>query len=357
MAGKKFNLIDNNTGRDEFINKIILKTRVNVARNIAGRKFTSTSSSRDKNVLLEAVKKEVSSMKKFEDFRFYRIKDLENSQRDLLFRDYMIDTEFTGNMQGRGLFAGNRTHGEGASAVIINSEDHINIQSVYPGLNIYEAYNEVIKIEKIFEKKFDFAFDKDLGYLTASPFNLGTALRIHIIAHLPVVVLSSEISDLLKRMSRVGCQVKGYFIEQSEAAGNLFEIFNESTLGRSEDDILEEVEAICLNVAEEEENARERLKKKDLPGIKDNVYRSFGLLKYAKILSYEESLELLSVIKLGVDLDIIDNVSDFDFFELVDKISNSRIIIDMELGGKINSDYIDSIRADMIRKKITKEAD
>ena len=296
-------------------------------------------------------------MKEFKDFSFYKIKDIENSQRDLLFRDYMINTEVSEEMQGEGLFVRNKLHREGTSAVIINNEDHINIQSVYPGLNIYKAYKKVIKIEKNLEKKFDFAFDKNLGYLTASPFNLGTALRVHVIAHLPVLVLSSEIDDLLKRMDRVGCQVKGYFIEQSDTSGNLFEIFNESTLGRSEEDILEEVKAICLNIVEEEGNAREQLKKKDLLGIEDNVYRSFGLLKYAKILSYEEALELLSIIKLGVDLGIINNLDGFDFFGLADKISSSRIIIDMEIGGKINSDYIDSIRADMIRKKITKDVD
>ncbi len=357
MVSKKFHLLEDNTSGDEFVNKnkIILNTRVNLARNFNGKKFVSKSSKQEKNALLEKVKEQACAIREFKDFKFYKIADLKRLQRDLLFRDYMLNTKIAGKIQGKGLFIRDGLPGNGSSAVIINNEDHINIQSVYPGLNIDKAYNEVTIIEKHFEKGFNFAFDKDLGYLTASPFNLGTALRVAVIAHLPVLALSSGINNLLKRTSKIGCQVGGYLVEQYEIIGNLFEIFNQFTLGKDEKDILEEVNAICLNIAEEERDAREQLKKKDLLGIKDNVYRSFGLLKYAKILSYEEALELLSILRLGIDLDIIDKANDFNFFRLVDKISNPRIIVDMETGRKIDNDYIDSIRADMIRKKIMKE--
>jgi protein arginine kinase len=357
-VSKKFNILDNNADGDGLAdkNKIILRTRVSLARNFTDKKFVSTSSNEEKKSLLEEVKKHIENAKNFKDFKFYRIKELKKLQRDLLFRDYMIDTEISGKMQGSGLLARDGLNGAGITAIIVNNEDHINIQSVCAGLNIYKAYNEVAMIEKYYEKKFNFAFDKDLGYLTASPFNLGTALRVTAIAHLPVLSLSSGISDLLKRMGKIGCQIKGYFIDSTEAAGNLFEIFNQYTLGKDEKEILDITNLICLNIAEEEKSARDQLKKKDLLGIKDNVCRSFGLLKYAKILSYEEAVELLSIMKIGKDLDIIDGVNDFDFFRLMDKISNSRIIVDMEIGGKIDNDYIDLIRAGIIRKEIMKEA-
>jgi len=357
-VSKKFNILDNNSGGDDLTdkNKIILRTRVSLARNFTDKKFVSTSSNEEKKSLLEEVKKHVENAKDFKDFKFYRIKDLKKLQRDLLFRDYMIDTEISGKMQGRRLFARDGLQRGTVTAIVVNGEDHINIQSASPGLSIYKTYDEVARIERYFEKEFNFAFDKDLGYLTASPFNLGTALRVTVIAHLPVISLSSGISDLLKRAGKVGCQVKGYLIDSLEAAGNLFEIFNQYTLGKGEKEILDELNLICLNIVEEEQSARDQLKKKDLLGIKDNVCRSFGLLKYAKILSYEEAVELLSIMKIGIDLGIIDNVNDFDFFRLMDKISNSRIIVDMEIGGKVNNDHIDSIRADIIRKEIIKEA-
>ncbi len=360
MAGKKFYLLENKAGRSRQKNnknKIILNTRVRLARNLANRNFVGMSSIREKNILLEEIKKYTGDIREFRDFQFYKVKDLKEIQRDVLFKDYMLDPEIACKMQGEGLLVRTGPSPGESLTVIINHEDHIRIQSVYSGLNIFKAYNEVARMEKYFEKRLSFAFDKNLGYLTASPFDLGTALRITVIAHLPILAVSSGIADFVRRISRIGCQIRGYFRGQSEIIGSLFKVFNQITLGKGEKNILEEMQAVCIGIIDDEQNARIQLKKKDLLGIKDNIYRSFGLLKYAKILSYEESLELLSIIRLGLDLDIIEGVKDFDFFELVNKISNPRIILDMEISDKITDDRIDSIRADMIRKKILEEVD
>lgn len=360
MAGEKFYLLEDKTekkGSTDNRNRIILNTKIMLSRNLVNQKFTDASSGSERNALLEQIKKSISDMKEFEDFQYYKIRNLGGIQRDLIFKDYMIDEGAANRMQGRGLFLRSGLNSGVSTAVIINYEDHIKIQGTCPGLNIQRAYSEVTDIEKCFEKKLSFAFDSNLGYLTASPFNLGTALRVTVVAHLPVLAISPEISDFVKKINNIGCQINGYFEGQSEIIGNLFEISNRVTLGKGEKDIIKEMQAICLSMIEDEQNARMQLKKNDFLGIEDNIYRSFGLLKYAKILSYEEALELLSIIRLGLDMNIIDGVHDFNFFELINKISTPHIILDMEISDGVNDDRLDSIRAEIIRKKILKEAD
>jgi len=360
MAGKNFYLVENKTRKRKPVsnkNKIILNTRVRLARNLAEFKFASISSSQEKNILLKEIKEYIGSMKEFKDLRFYNIKSMQKIQRDLLLKDYMISPKIANKMQGKGLFVRFGTDWGESSAIIVNHEDHLRIQSARSGLNILEAYREVLKIEKYFEKKLSFAFDRSLGYLTASPVNLGTALRVSVIAHLPVLAVSPGIADFVKKLNKVGCLINGYFMGHSGIIGNLFKISNQVTLGKGEDDIVEEMQAICLNIIDDEEIARRKLRESDLLGIKDNIYRSFGLLKYAKILSYEESLELLSIIRLGLDLDIISGINDFDFFELIGRINDSHVISDLEISGRVTDDQLDSTRADLIRRKILKEAD
>lgn len=359
MTNKRFYLLESKAGSKKSRNKnrIILNTCVSLSRNLAGYKFVDRNEICEKNALLEEVKKYIDDIKDFKDFYFYRISDIKGVQRDLLFKEYMINPEVAYKVHGRGIFVKKGKSPGTPRAIVVNHDDHLRIQSICPDLQIHKAYNSVLKIEKRLEKRLSFAFDRNLGYLTASPFNLGTGLRITVVAHLPVLAVSQEFADLLKRIGKIGYQVSGYYVEQSEIVGNLFKIFNRITLGKGEDEIIKEMHAICSSIIEEEQNARTQLKKSDLLGIKDNIYRSYGLLKYAKILSYEEALELLSIIRLGLDLEIIDGVSEFDFFELMNKISNSRILVDMEISGKVNDDYIDSLRADIVRKKILKEVD
>ncbi len=362
MAGDKFyfleNKVENKRGRDEYNpDGIILNTKIMLSRNLVGQKFVDASSGSEKNAILDRVRKSVSDIKEFEDLHYHKIRNLKGIQKDLIFREYMIEEDVANKVQGRGLFIRPGLNSGVRTAIIVNHEDHIKIQGTSPGLNIRRVYKEVTGIEKCLEKKLSFAFDDKLGYLTASPFNLGTALRITVVAHLPVLAISPKIGDFVKKINNIGCQINSYFSGQPEIVGNLFEISNRITLGKSEKDIIKEMQAICLGIIEDEQDARKQLKKDDFLGIEDNIYRSFGLLKYAKILSYEEALELLSIIRLGLDMNMIDGVYDFDYFEMVNKITSSRIMLDMEISGEISDDRLDLLRAEIIRKKILKEVD
>ncbi|MDD3819338.1 MAG: hypothetical protein PHG41_05850 [Actinomycetota bacterium] len=362
MAGDKFyfleNKVENKKSRDkDNPYEIILNTKIMLSRNLTSYKYVDTSSGSEKNAILNRVRKSISDIKEFEDLHYHKIRNLNDIQKDLIFREYMIDEDVANKVQGRGLFIRPALNTGVRTAIIVNHEDHIRIQCTSPGLNIKRVYKEVVGIEKCLEKKLSFAFDDKLGYLTASPFNLGTALRITVVAHLPVLTISPEIGDFVKKINNIGCQINSYFSVQPEIIGNLFKISNRITLGKGEKDIIKEMQAICSGIIEDELDARMQLKKDDFIGIEDNIYRSFGLLKYAKILSYEEALELLSIIRLGLDMNMIDGVYDFDYFEMINKITNSRIMLDMEISGGISNDRLDFLRAEIIRKKILKEVD
>ena len=191
--------------------------------------------------------------------------------------------------------------------------------------------------------------------MTSNPASLGTALEISLLVHLPALAISPDIADFIKNLSKVGCSVGGYAGKNTEVTGNIFRVSSSRTLGKSEEEIVEEMNAICLNIGDEEEDARRKLIEKDRLGAKDNVYRSYGLLKYAKILSFDEALELLSILRLGLDLGIIDKIRDFDYFEIINMIGDAHVVSGFEMGDKATDDDIDLKRAELIRDRILED--
>ncbi len=353
-----FSLLNMRSGKNssEINTEVILNTRARLARNISDSKFVTAASPCEKDDILKRFKDIASKSKEFQDFRFYNLKNMTKIQRELLFEDYLINPEMGKKLKGKGVLVKTNPSYMGKSvSILINHEDHLRIQCVYPGVNILDAYAEVISIEKQFENAISFAFDNDFGYLTNNPANLGTGLKIAITAHLPALSINPGIADFIKNLTSVGCSIGGYFGGNIDVIGNLFSIFSVKALGKSEEEIVEEMQAICLNIIDEEKNKRNSLLVDDLLGVKDNVYRSYGLLKYAKILSYEESLELLSILRLGLDLKIIGEIKDFDFFELINICSDPHLILNYEINDKVTDDQLDAMRADLIRNRVLKE--
>lgn len=337
-------------------NSIILSTRVSISRNLANYKFPSSCNSEEKNHLLGIIRDCAAKTDRLSDLCFLELSKISDMQKLVLANDYQIDDDFISKMPGRGIMIMPRhSIREDAIAVPLCWDDHIRIQISGPGDNIDRAYNNAVEIEKLFESRLLFSFDKKWGYLTSNPANLGTALEISLMVHLPALAISPEIADFIKNLTKIGYAIGGFSGKDSEVTGNLFRISSSKTLGKSEEEIVEEMHAICLNIIEEEESSRRNLLEKDLLGVKDNVCRSFGLLKYAKILSFEEALELLSILRLGLDMEIIEKIRDFDFFELINTVSDANIISSFEMSGESTDDDIDQKRAGLIREKILED--
>jgi protein arginine kinase len=336
-------------------NQIIMTTRARIARNLSDFKFSSINTKNDKQNISSFIKETFYSYGTKKDFRFFSVSRLNKIQRAFLVEKHILSPEMLTRLNGKGLIIKTGEDGlDNSLSILINEEDHLRIQSIHPGLNIKKAYREISALEKKLESKLRFAFDSDFGYLTSCPTNIGTALRISVIAHLPAMVIAGKIEDFVKNIVKVGCSIRGFYGENSDVVGNLFQISNQFSLGKYEMQILEDMHAICLNIVDSEKEALKSLRKSKSLSLEDSVYRSYGMLKFARMLSYGEALELLSIIKLGRDLRIIDDIKPFNFYQLISLLGESNIILGSNDDLKPDTDEVDMIRAGIIRDKILK---
>jgi protein arginine kinase len=336
--------------------QIILNSSVSLFRNIAGYKFNSVIDKNEKDSILHLVADVKSKISLLKNYNFYNLRDIPRLQRQLLIDQKIISGSTIQKISGKAVILNSNIIDKNKlTAITVNEDEHLKIECIMPGINIFSCYKEVLKIEKNLEKKLSFSFNKNLGYLTSNPSLLGTGLKATIVAHVPAMVISTRIVDFIKNLNQTGYGVSSFFGEGNEIIGNLFQISNLITLGKNEESIIEELTAISKNIIEEEEKAKEELQSTQNFSIEDSVYRSFGMIKYAKIISFEEALELLSILKFGVDSGIIDEIKNFDFYEIINLISDSNIEINYIKNKKATLDEIDFIRACVIREKLLKE--
>ena len=191
-------------------------------------------------------------------------------------------------------------------SIMINERDHLRIQCISEGLNLEETFERATNIDDKIEKNFDYAFDETLGYLTASPENIGTGMRASVILHLPALTMSEEIKNVSKSLSKIGMNIKAMYLEGTNVYGNLYRITNKISLGLREEDILIKLKEEILNIIVEENKFREILLSKCRYELEDKVYRAYGILKYSILLDSKETVDLLSNVRLGAELSLID---------------------------------------------------
>ncbi len=339
--------------KEEQSGQIVLSTRVRVARNLSGFKFSGFSINSEKKEILKLVKSTFFSNKKSSSYTFSNVSKLSRIQRGFFIEKHILSPEMAYKLYSKGLIFKNidKDFNEFLS-ILINEKDHIRIQSVICGLNIQKAYSQVLSLEKILEKKLKFAYDKDFGYLTSSPVNLGTALKISVLVHVPGIIILGKVEEFIKKLNNIGCIVKGFSGENSEIVGNILQISNQVSLGKNEQQLIEEMNAICLNIIDEEKEAITKVKE-DIPLIvEDSILRSYGMFKYAKILSYYESIELLSMLKIGIELELINDIKPFNFYNLITSLGDYGIILSKNLDLEPDSDQLDKVRMDILRKEL-----
>jgi len=334
-------------------NQVILSTRVRVSRNLTGYKFNSVSTNLEKKEILNLVKSIFFDNNKNSDFEFYNISRLSKIQRQFFLERHILSPEMTYKLNFKGLILKKSKKSlDEVLSILINEEDHLKIQSIVAGLDIEKAYKNVVVMEKLLERRLKFAYDKDFGYLTSSPVNLGTALRISTAVHIPAIIISGKVEEFIKKLNKIGCMVKGFLGENSEVIGNILLVANQMSLGKYEKQFIEEMNAICLNIIDEEKEALEELKK-DIPLIvEDSVMRSYGILTNARLLSYYEAIDFISMINLGIDLGLIKDVKPFNLYNLINILGDSNLIINFKLKLEPDSDELDKVRMDVVREKL-----
>ena len=234
-------------------------------------------------------------------FRFLDLAEVDELERQILMEKHLISPEHTKKTSNKGLIL---SENEDIS-IMVNEEDHFRIQVLMPGLQLNEAWELANRVDDLIEANVDYAFDPDIGYLTACPTNVGTGMRGSLMLHLPGLARINQLGNVLKSVSQFGLVVRGLYGEGSESYGSIYQISNQVSLGHSESDMLEHLARVAEQITASERQARKYLQEHNLPESEDQIYRAYGLLAHARIISTKEALDLLSTVLLGIDLGLI----------------------------------------------------
>ncbi len=266
--------------------------------------------------------------------------------KQILVERHLISREHAAKSSGSGLVL-NR---EESFCVMINEEDHLRMQALRPGLQLRQAWGAIDHLDSELEKKLDYAFDNELGYLTACPTNLGTGIRVSAMLHLPGLVLGEQINPIIQSVNKLGLAVRGLYGEGTEALGNVFQVSNQMTLGETETTIVERLEKVLAQIIEHEENARQTLLEKKPKVVFNHIGRAYGILANAHSISSKETMNLLSLMRLGVDMGLFPGAER----SLVDElfILTQPAHLQKQFSDKLSAEERDLLRADMVRERL-----
>ncbi|WP_352419801.1 protein arginine kinase [Proteiniborus sp.] len=284
---------------------IVLSSRIRLARNIENIKLpflmTETEAKNVIKIVDDAIKNDTTTDNSFELFEIQKLSPLE---RNIFVEKHIISPSLLEKPNLSAFFL----RRDEKATIMVNEEDHIRIQVLLPGLNLEEGWEINNKIDDLLEANTRYAFDEKFGYLTCCPTNVGTGLRASVMVHLPGLVLTGYINQVLQAVSQLGLTVRGLYGEGSSALGNLFQISNQTTLGESEEEIIQKLRGIVLQIITKERHAMLGLLNNRKIEIEDKVYRSLGILQNSRIISSKESMELLSNVRMGINMNILKNV-------------------------------------------------
>ena len=329
---------------------IVISSRIRLARNFDGILFTNRNdlSSLEKvNTISRGL---LQPLKEADGHQYSNInlEQLSERERAILVEKHLMSPALEEKVPYRNLVISD----DASIVIMVNEEDHLRIQSMVSGLRLHEAYEHAQKIDKAIEAKYPYAFDERFGYLTACPTNVGTGLRASVMLHLPALTISGRITRLIRSIIQLGYSVRGLYGEGSEALGNIYQISNQRTMGVSEEDTIEQLTKIVEGIIAEERKSRQSLLHNDKEGLEDVLWRSYGVLQYARRVNGKEALTKLSDIQLGVDLEILPSWGKDSFNELI-AITRPNFLSKYAGNDDLSDIERDSYRAKVIRQKLS----
>lgn len=329
---------------------IVISSRIRLARNFDGILFTNRNdlSSLEKvNTISRGL---LQPLKEADGHQYSNInlEQLSERERAILVEKHLMSPALEEKLPYRNLVVSD----DASIVIMVNEEDHLRIQSMVSGLRLHEAYEHALTIDKAIEAKYPYAFDEHFGYLTACPTNVGTGLRASVMLHLPALTISGRITRLIRSIIQLGYSVRGLYGEGSEALGNIYQISNQRTMGVSEKDTIEQLTKIVEGIIAEERKSRQSLLHNDKEGLEDVLWRSFGVLQYARRVNGKEALTKLSDIQLGVDLEILPSWGKDSFNELI-AITRPNFLSKYAGNDNLTDIERDSYRAKVIRQKLS----
>jgi protein arginine kinase len=325
---------------------LILTSRVRLARNLVNMPYPHMLNEHQAGKVIDEVSSAIinSNSAIAGDFSLIRFKEATPLNRVSLYEKHIVSSDLVNNYQRSAVVMNNKKD----VSVMINEEDHIRLQVIYPGFKIKEAYEYASRLDDLMEEKLTYAFDGQLGYLTSCPTNVGTGMRASIMIHLPALTITKNISNILNTVSQVGMTIRGIYGEGSNVMGNIYQISNQVTLGLSEEEIINNLIAVTSKIISQEERTRELFYEKQKTELEDDIYRALGIMRYARTINTSEALNLLSRVRMGIEMGIIKDIEIKNINQLIDNIQPATLQI-------IKGNEIDSRERDRERARILRE--
>ncbi len=319
-----------------------ISSRVRLARNLREYPFPDRMSDAQKAEVIEKVKAAVLNLSK--KLLFVNLSELSELDLVAMVERHLISPEFADKQSGRALAVSE----DESVSIMINEEDHLRIQVILPGLCVEEAYRIAEEIESELSLYLNFAFDRNLGYLTQCPTNLGTGMRASVMMHLCAMTETRTVPRIATNLQKLGIAIRGTYGEGTDATSSLYQLSNQVTLGISEAAAVENIRNIALQLSETEKLTRENLMQS--MEYQDKISRSMGILLTARLISYNEAVRLLSNVRLGICEGIIDNVSIDTVDKLIVSIQPASLM--RREGRKLSPQERDKVRAELIKSTL-----
>src|SRR3989454_1730306 len=326
--------------------RIVMSSRVRLARNLKEAAFPGWAKKPERVRVLELIRPTVEALPDMKDAFSEAMDSLSTLDKQILVERHLISREHAAKSAGSGLIL-NR---EETLCFMINEEDHLRMQALRPGLQLRQAWTAIDQADSALERKLDYAFSPDLGYLTACPTNLGTGIRVSAMLHLPGLVLAEQINQIIQAVNKLGLAVRGLYGEGTEALGNVFQVSNQMTLGETETEIVERLNKVLAQIIEHEENARSTLLEKKPKSVYNHIGRAYGILANAHSISSKETMNLLSLMRLGVDLGLFADLESWQEDEPF--ITTQPAHLQKVHSEKLSAEERDLLRADMLRERL-----
>lgn len=332
---------------------IVLSSRIRLARNLKDIVFPTLASGEDLEKVIQLLQNAIGnrSFASIGNFELIRMNELEFIEKRVLVEKHLISPHLAEVSENGAVILSENEE----VSIMVNEEDHVRIQCLFPGLQLSQALQAANAIDDWIEESIDFAFDEKRGYLTSCPTNVGTGLRASVMMHLPALILTNQMNKIIPAINQLGLVVRGIYGEGSQAQGNIFQISNQITLGMSEQDIVKDLASVVAQVIAQERSAREMLIKSSPIQLEDKVWRSYGILAHSRIIPSSEASQCISDVRLGIDLGYIQNVSRSILSELM--ILTQPGFLQRFAGKKLTPEERDVRRATLIRDRLKLEKD
>ncbi len=333
---------------------IVLSTRLRLARNLQGHAFSPRLREAERVQIYERVRQAAEQHSDLKGGIAFDLGNLSTLSRRVLLERHLISRELAGDNgtapdRGAGLILGPRD----TIGVMINEEDHLRLQTIASGLRLREEYRRMDRLDEELGAQIPFAYHQEFGFLTSCPTNVGTGLRASVLIHLPGLVLTKQIGQVLQGLAQMGLTFRGLYGEGSEVIGNFFQISNQTTLGKSEEDLLDQLQKIVAKVIQVESEKRTVLMRDAASVMEDKIWRAYGLLRHARSLSFEEMMNLLSGVRLGVSMNLLSGVRVYTLNKIM--IYAQTAHLEQAAGHSLTEAESDLHRATFVRRLLESE--